>query len=330
MEGHPKSVMTTDHGFQSMPHPINEIMTSSGASGPFQAATNFSDLPFEIRTDIYSLAIPLSRVLRMRLNKGHKPGGYAESISHPCVPTILHINRESRAVGLKIFRLSFGAFSAQAADGSALRERDIFRSYWNPAIDTLYLPFLNPLKGDPIQITKDHVNLNPGYNTDAGEDTDACLVGSDIYHKHRILSHVRHLALPNNRKTRVGFGPSHALGEMYTGGFPEGNLRSWIRKFENLESLTLLQDPFPGWYRSGEILLYEPDEEGEDQYCKRAVQLLRETESEVEKALEAFAKGKDWEPPSVEVLIMGNRKTRKPPAFCIRPKREAVKGVLES
>lgn len=313
--------MDHDTRFQPMPPLIDENTVSSEASDHPKAATNFSGLPFEIRTEIYSLAIPLSRVLRMRLNRSPELGIYAESTSHPCIPTILHINRESRAVGLKIFKLSFGASPTQAADGSVLKERELFRSYWNPAIDTLYLPFLNPLESHPIQATMDHITPTPRYSNNWG-DVDACLVGSGIYHKHRILSHVRHLALPDNHKTKTGFRPPLPHDAIIDSEkFTLGNLPAWIHGFEKLESLTLLRDPFPGWYRSGEILLYEPDDDNEDEYCRRALKYLRETEGWVQEALEVFAKGKDWEAPSVELLIMGNRKTRKPPAFCIKPKK---------
>lgn len=186
-----------------------------------QTAVKFSDLPLEIRIEIYKLAIPLSRVIRLQLTKysatGNKsckyvedPKRHFESLSPPCIPTILHINRESRAIGLKIFKNTFGAPLSDRKDskGEYAEKRG---TYWNPKIDTLYLPHENPL---PRHLARDADDLNYMHQTDLDDeeeypprelDEDVCKIGSDLYEEQELLQNVRHIALPVNYKTRLGF-----------------------------------------------------------------------------------------------------------------------------
>jgi hypothetical protein len=306
--------------FQPTPA-IDETSTTSKDTPAINKGRNFPDLPFEIRTAIYSLAIPLSRVLRIRLVHPETGPVYAQSISPPCIPTILHINRESRAVGLKIFRRSFGP-SAPTTKSSIL-ERDMLCSYWNPAIDTLFLPVQNPSLQQPIQVTSDEDLYQRNFYEEEYEDLDVSLIGDSIYHDQHILSYVRHLALPENMKVRMGFS-TESQRETFEFG-QRVDLSAWLSRFEHLQSLTILSDPFPGWYRSGEIVLYELLEEQDPDRCTGvALPRLRMTERSIEEALEEYATGREWKAPSVELLIMGHRKTRKVPAFCVKPKKRAV------
>jgi hypothetical protein len=304
-------------------------------------ATNFSDLPFEIRTKIYRLAIPPSRVLRIRLTV--IPGSrsaLAQSISPPCVPVILHINRESRAEGLRIFKLAFGtdpdgSHPRAGLDGpGGAREGDSrtqyrsvfcppsssgperFRSYWNPERDTLYLPLFNPGEEHPVQRTRTFFRGwdRATYDFDSGDDesdresNDASIYKLEVQ---QTLSHVRHLALPLNQDTRRIIFPS------YPPIIPRADISSWFMRFPHLRSLTLLVDHFPGWYRAGEIVLYEPNDGGEG---------FRQQEAKISSFMELWnedKEGEPWEVPDIEVLIMGNRKTRRKPEFCVGPERSA-------
>jgi hypothetical protein len=89
----------------------------------------FSDLPTEIRSEIWRLAIPKSRILRVKAELGSSSASLIGPFSP--VPTILHVCQESRRFGLSVFRRGFQDISNGLND-----------FYWNPSIDTLYLvPF---------------------------------------------------------------------------------------------------------------------------------------------------------------------------------------------
>jgi hypothetical protein len=89
----------------------------------------FSDLPTEIRFEIWRLAIPKSRILRVKAEPEYSSVSLLGPFSP--VPTILHVCQDSRRFGLSIFRRGFQDISDGFND-----------FYWNPSIDTLYLvPF---------------------------------------------------------------------------------------------------------------------------------------------------------------------------------------------
>jgi len=96
----------------------------------------FSDLPAEVRLQIWKLAIPKSRILRAKVEP--RPTGATIFGPFSPVPTILHICHESRHLGLTIFRRWF----QHILDG-----RNDF--YWNPSIDTLYLVLFRDGSGHP-------------------------------------------------------------------------------------------------------------------------------------------------------------------------------------
>jgi hypothetical protein len=89
----------------------------------------FSDLPTEIRFEIWRLATPKSRILRVKAEPEYSSASLLGPFSS--VPTILHVCQESRRFGLSIFRRGFQDISDGLND-----------FYWNSSIDTLYLlPF---------------------------------------------------------------------------------------------------------------------------------------------------------------------------------------------
>ncbi|TAQ87324.1 hypothetical protein B7494_g4353 [Chlorociboria aeruginascens] len=133
-----------------------------------QTFTKFIDFPTEIRRHIWSLAIPKSRVIRTTISidevRTHISGPFSK------VPTILHICRESREVGLGIFKIGFGSIPSQLGS-----------FYWNPNIDTIYL--------DPTDESMDGSFEESAIDY---EDFEVCFANYNI---HKQLASVQTLAI---------------------------------------------------------------------------------------------------------------------------------------
>lgn len=227
---------------------------------------------------------------------------HAESLSPPCVPTILHINHESRTIGLSIFRNTFGDVEHGVSD---VAEK---RTYWNPAIDTLYLPDYNP----PSRVRRDMYDSLESDDEDSDPDMEGedCKVGNDIYRRHNILPYVRHIALSVVRTTARVFDPDNEERNRN----PEEGLVKWLEKsFPELESVTMLIDPYPEYFPGVEILLHEL--EGEVERWNGGFAVFRR------------AMGGKWDEEEgewvggklgVEMLVISLKKTKRAPAFCVR------------
>jgi hypothetical protein len=115
----------------------------------------FSDLPTEIRFEIWRLATPKSRILRVKAEPEYSSASLIGPFSP--VPTILHVCQESRRFGLSVFRRGFQDISDGLND-----------FYWNPSIDTLYLlpfgeenprSFITPYHTIPLETLPDVQHL---------------------------------------------------------------------------------------------------------------------------------------------------------------------------
>src|SRR3954467_11639510 len=107
-------------------------------------AASLAGLPAELRLQIWQLAVPHGRVLRMTFitdDDGHEFAGAMGPITFP---TILHICHESREVAKKLFQLGFGIGN---------RKED--RNWWCPATDILYLPHWQPPLNWDLRISFD-------------------------------------------------------------------------------------------------------------------------------------------------------------------------------
>jgi hypothetical protein len=121
----------------------------------------FSELPVEIRLHIWKIAVPRGRILRFNIDFNRNEYSIRGCFSR--VPTIMHVCRESREVGLQDFRCGFPHLTPQ--NGGV---------YWSDSDTLLYLP--------SASVSWDYVRsfLNLGIHT--------------------FLPAVRHLALPINQK----------------------------------------------------------------------------------------------------------------------------------
>lgn len=130
---------------------------------------SFPLFPTEIRLQIWRAAIPKGRFIWVETRNAGNFSTDSSTIgtrSPICIPTILHINHESRSVGLSIFNLSLKPTKDDKDINSI--------GYWNPDADTIFL-------------SNTYLNLNRGrpenwiYNSTLGEIKELC--------------HVKHLAL---------------------------------------------------------------------------------------------------------------------------------------
>lgn len=118
---------------------------------------------------------------------------------------------------------------------------------------------------------------------------------------HKWLARVRHLAVPLH---------GHCGLEMII-------LRSfieWLVGFPDLVSVSFLIDHFEHWHRTGELVLYEP----ENVPITHLQQLLPlEIEMKISRSLKDYRDqfSPEWRVPCVEVLIMGFKRSEN--AFCV-------------
>jgi hypothetical protein len=219
----------------------------------------FPTLPTELRLQIWSLTVPPPRIIRIALPLGRKPADYyAYSLSPPLspfIPAILHINHESRTVGLSIFRLGF---STSTLNHCPSKSHKRYWTYWNPRIDTLYLPSWNPpTRHDPRQ---DHDFPAQSFDPVYPEVPNDTFFASTLHHT--LLSLVQHLALPWDFRTATSLAlrPISADDPSLLDSSTEGAwLPCWLKGFTSLKSVTFLIDDLPQAYRAGEIALEEPE-----------------------------------------------------------------------
>lgn len=270
---------------------------------------HFSELPTEIRLQIWQLAIPKSRVLRIASSSDRSHLKRIYPMQPLPIPTILHVNRESRSVGLDIFRLGFGP------DGSPCNPED--NDYWNPSADTLYLPSFQPPRDWDVRQSREF--MEPIHDPNFWASRDDSHIGSTELHIR--LAALRHLALPWNYKVIHGLGLKKLhFSKNYVAWLPR-----WLFGFNELRSVSFLIDHWPKWYRTGEIVLYEPEETVMDQGQKTETRATAfratpsEVEGRIEKIMDMFREQEEpeWDVPSIEILVMGHRKTKKRSGFCL-------------
>jgi hypothetical protein len=259
------------------------------------------NLPLELRLQIWGLAIPEPQVLRIAFE--HLPGGIrrAYHMGPIAIPTILHICRDSRAVACRIFRLGFGATTHP-------RDRD----WWNPAADMLYLPGWLPPPHWDLRVTRGFLTEDDPPAADLNWDG---WVHWNMWHSHRqsyAIAAVQHLALPWQEPFLEDFGVFEGEDWGLRAAGPP-----WLKGFPALKSVSFLVDHFPTWYRTGDILLYEPiDGSVFDAFGGES---SADFEWRIEGALDDFKRRlePEWDPPTVEILILGHGKTRRRSGFCL-------------
>jgi hypothetical protein len=154
------------------------IQLSTKTPHSIMESASFPLLPTEIRLQIWRAAIPEGRFIWAEIrNIDHFPTGpfTVGTLSPTCIPTILHINHESRCVGLSIFHLSLKPTKDDKDINSI--------GYWNPSADTIFLSNTYP-------VTRNHRPEGWTYSSTLGEIRDLC--------------HVKHLALPWNIDISTG------------------------------------------------------------------------------------------------------------------------------
>jgi hypothetical protein len=263
--------------------------------------TGFFHLPLEIRLQIWLLALPRGRVLRIAF-KGHNEDELAYAMGPVSIPTILHVCHESRAFARRVLRLGFG-------ESSTVEDR----GWWNPCQDILYLPPWQPPPNWDLRVSfnfQDFQENFPYPPLDINRDDSS--VGSPSHHIS--LASVQHLALPFNFKVLNGIKFSERS---------ESWLPPWLHDFPNLKSVKLLIDHVPQWYRAGDIQLYLPLDVPLNGPPLPTASLTFNTpsriESKIKQRLEEFRKEFDpaWQVPSVEIMVVGNTERKEQCGFCL-------------
>lgn len=137
--------------------------SSSAASNRFTAFTKFGLLPPELRQEIFRLSIrniPAVPIVRWNRRIGSFIPGRK-------TPSILHVNREAREMGLKHWELAFG---------SANQPKKIYVNF----------------EVEPIFFRWDTTGPSPGILSDKMEEEDFRKGEFFLYGCHDILSHSGH------------------------------------------------------------------------------------------------------------------------------------------
>lgn len=297
--------------------------------------TSFCLLPLEIRMQIWTLAIPKSRVIQLYASFGQLSyvplSDFKATLRHMDftlrIPSILHVNRESRRCGLEIFQYGFNTLASTTGR----------RSYWNPSRDTLYLTFL-PQYFDFVNGKRSNDQI---YERDRAFDMRA---GLGLLHAS--LANIRHLALPWDKETIIGLKPAKDRpvspeffdtdDEYLKCTSPDGWLLTFLSGFKRLQSLSFLIDHkrLYGWAGDlemrADVVLYECEDVpvitmGLSPWVKSMRLVPSEVEQRIEHILEEYmdkelslGHGHAWAGtvPDVDLLVTGYKK-RKPSGFCL-------------
>ncbi|EKD16767.1 uncharacterized protein L3040_006267 [Drepanopeziza brunnea f. sp. 'multigermtubi'] len=290
---------------------------------------SFGGLPPEVRDMIWVLAMPEPQVLRMsvpKLHVGHE--NFTEDVgeslyafhksiystSSPCIPLILHINHESRAVGLKYLRLNFPNAEAGPLPQSC---RAPGSTFWSPDVDTIYLPTYSLPENEPVEATGD-LRVNSSVHV----WWDHSFTGHSFHHS--ALEDMQHLALPWSTKIAGGFGVRHDIWHQRFLGWGGDWMAPWLYGFPSLKSVTFIYEPRLGWYRHGKILLRDvSDDQLEMGGCPDCelplAHMIGKSPTDLKKVIAARLEQEfhDRKAPDVEMknVVYGERRTS---PFCIR------------
>ncbi|KAJ8058876.1 hypothetical protein OCU04_011860 [Sclerotinia nivalis] len=253
----------------------------------------FRDLPPELRLQIWRYALPNGRTLKVKVDAYDDTRASLQG-NFSAIPTICHVNSESRALALSICRNGLGPNT---------EESDF---YWNPNTDTIYFPPSASWTNGTLEqyLFKEKV--------------------PDSYRNSGIVPVVQHVAFPLNVWLAQG---------LYLEPLSTSWLLDWLHKFPSLQSLTLLIEPFDQWLGlpNTSIVYHEPLDNPMQQLLHHKPSQIT---AQVEKALQEYRNSNDpsWIPPVVEVLVLGMKKF-KTSKSCIARRtnldREDVTGLYE-
>ena len=246
----------------------------------------FSDLPTEIRFEIWRLASPKSRILRVKMEPEYSRASLLGPFSP--VPTILHVCQDSRRFGLSIFRRGFQDISDGFND-----------FYWNPSIDTLYLvPFVENIRK----------SISP-YHTIPLET----------------LPDVQHLAFPLTRMLFLSISRTDSplinwlttIPSLQTICFMIEPMRNWFGMLQWPTPPSTINNRIISYQPPSAIVLYEPVETHVYRYSSNEMPpaLMETTIREVIREV--------WDSehprvaaPEIEVLVMGAKRFKNS-GFCL-------------
>ena len=267
-----------------------------------EESTGLFDLPPEIRLQIWGLALPPERVLRIAFKDLADIRTRALIMGPINIPTILHVCHESRNFARTILRLGFGE-----------KSRTDDKDWWNPSKDIVYLPPWQPPPAWNLGVSfnfQDFEENFPYPPLDIRRDDSG--IGSPSHHVS--LSSVQHLALPFNFKVLNGIKFSESSASW---------LLPWLHSFPCLKSVKFLIDHVPQWYRAGDIKLYVPLDVPLNGPPLPTASLTFNTPSRIEtkilQKLEKFRKefDPDWTVPTVEIMVMGVTERKEKHGFCL-------------
>jgi len=199
----------------------------------------FPNLPPELRLQIWELALPRSRVLKVSVDifdasKIALLGPYSP------IPSILHICHESRSLALSKLRLGFGPspyLSSPSIPVSGFSGENNNEFYWNPELDTIYFP-------PSASWTNGNLSSYLSLSTSSSLPKNYINAG--------IAPITKHLALPLNL---------WLMDALYFSDNPCNRwMLPWLSQFPCLETLTLLIEPYDQWLGSPDTapVFYEP------------------------------------------------------------------------
>ncbi|CCD49095.1 hypothetical protein ACHAPF_000632 [Botrytis cinerea] len=253
----------------------------------------FRNLPPELRLHVWEYALPSGRTLRVKVDAYDDTRASLQG-DFSAIPSICHVNSESRSLALSIIRNGLGPNT---------EESDF---YWNPNTDTIYFPPSASWTSGTMEKFLFKENVPTSYRNDG------------------ITPVVQHIALPLNIWLAQG---------LYLEPLESRWLLNWLYKFPMLQSVTLLIEPFDQWLGlpNTSIVYHEPLD-------VPMSQLLGHKPSHIQKMLEnSLSEYRDandgaWEPPAVEVLVLGMKKFKRAKK-CVGKRsnldRDDVTGIYE-
>jgi hypothetical protein len=241
LEGMESAIVQVPNGLSNSPTFPN-VQAPDEQPQPLQTFTLFNKLPTEIRLTIWKLATPGPRVIRIDVDSSNK---YALGIGNLLIPSIMHICRESREVGSRLYSLGFGHEDTECAE-----------DWFNPELDTLYIPHCLPPMGWPTSVACDFELHRPNAYSDrerGGYELDAFFFWC---WECPTISKAQHVAM-SYENYLIHFSSYNGNHD----GIDDTGLARYLLTIPCLKSLSFVIDKFPRWHRTGDIVLSEPPSE---------------------------------------------------------------------
>ncbi|TGO07889.1 hypothetical protein BTUL_0240g00180 [Botrytis tulipae] len=261
----------------------------SGASNP---ATNFCDLPTEIRREIWKSCCSEERILHFKVDANVRLQEFdTYCLQYLPPPKFLSVCQESREETLRIYQESWRSKENEQNDEAG--GCNIPGRWWRPSMDIIYVPYWLPIH------SKDNPNLNPGVK-------DMSFPLDNPFFQKR-MSAMQHLAV-STKATGIRWIWEESI--RHHEPFSWLKLATWVAEFPNLKTFTYVVDYYTYRYKEqGPRWIDHPDFAIEGNWRSHSARWDMTPSKIIAELEECFERIRSergdtkWKPPRVRIVL---------------------------